>query len=95
MHLISSAETLSAPSLIWDDLLNLFSLIVVFCGKPRLRDFVNVVGIRGGSFYYGDQINFTCRKGVQPARSPPVVTCREDGRWDGEIRCGGSFKRLF
>ena len=63
--------------------------IGVFCGKPRLRDFVNVVRISGTSYFYGDKIKFRCRAGVQPARYPPEVTCTEDGSWDGEIRCGG------
>ncbi|KAL4236643.1 biological adhesion [Mactra antiquata] len=64
-----------------------------FCGKPRLRDFVNVVRIRGASYFSGDKITFKCRAGVFPARSPPVITCLPDGSWDGEIACGVTCKR--
>ncbi|XP_053395851.1 sushi, von Willebrand factor type A, EGF and pentraxin domain-containing protein 1-like [Mercenaria mercenaria] len=65
----------------------------VFCGKPRLRDFVNVVRIRGASYFYGDEIQFQCRAGVAPARSPPIIRCLSDGSWDGEFRCGVTCKR--
>lgn len=70
-----------------------FADIRAFCGKPKLRDFVNVVRIEGASYFTGDQITFRCRAGIFPARSPPVVTCLEDGTWDGEIACGVTCKR--
>ncbi|XP_052776199.1 sushi, von Willebrand factor type A, EGF and pentraxin domain-containing protein 1-like isoform X1 [Mya arenaria] len=65
----------------------------VVCGKPRLRDFVNVVRITGASYTYGDVITYHCRAGVQPARYPPSITCLADGTWDGDIACGVSCKR--
>ena len=51
---------------------------------------MNVVRIRGSSYFYGDEIHFRCRAGVAPARSPPVITCHEGGHWDGDVRCGGT-----
>lgn len=67
----------------------------VFCGKPKLRDFVNVVRISGASYFYGDKIKFQCRAGVAPARDPPVITCLSDGTWDGDIACGGKADFLI
>jgi len=64
---------------------------LINCGKPVLRDVVNVVRIFGSSYGYGDVITYQCRAGVQPARYPPAITCQADGRWDGDIACGGNI----
>jgi len=54
-----------------------------------MRDFMNVVRVSGNSFFHGDTMRYRCRAGVQPARSPPMITCQADGKWDGDIACGG------
>lgn len=73
---------------------SLFVLTEVFCGKPHLRDFINVVRISGNSYFYGDKITYRCRAGVAPANTPPEITCQADGLWDGDIACGGNLSLL-
>ncbi|KAL3867863.1 hypothetical protein ACJMK2_040709 [Sinanodonta woodiana] len=64
----------------------------VFCGKPVLPDMINVVGISGRAYFYGDKIRYKCRPGVPPARPDSTITCTETGEWDGVPACGATCK---
>ncbi|KAK3090766.1 hypothetical protein FSP39_014476 [Pinctada imbricata] len=59
----------------------------ISCGKPVIRDFVNVVQFRGRSYFYGDKVYYRCRPGVRPLKIPPVLTCTATKQWDGQIGC--------
>ncbi|XP_048255629.1 sushi, von Willebrand factor type A, EGF and pentraxin domain-containing protein 1-like [Haliotis rufescens] len=63
----------------------------IYCGRPKIRDMVNVMLI-GRSYFYGDHVMFMCRPGLTPARIPPRLTCGETGDWDGEIGCSAQCK---
>ena len=73
--------------------MSLFSRILVsshaelYCGKPPISDIINVVSVQGRSYFYRDEVRFQCRPGIQPVRSPPIITCTETGQWDGKIAC--------
>ncbi|ESO92606.1 hypothetical protein LOTGIDRAFT_233055 [Lottia gigantea] len=63
----------------------------VFCGRPRVRDIVNIV-IQGFTYFYNDRIQYMCRPGLRPIKFPPILTCKADGRWDGEAACAAECK---
>ncbi|KAK6179269.1 hypothetical protein SNE40_011671 [Patella caerulea] len=62
-----------------------------YCGRPRVKDIMNVI-VQGQSFFFGDQVRYMCRPGLNPSRFPPVLTCKHNGRWDGEAACSAHCK---
>lgn len=60
----------------------------VYCGQPPNNDAKNIM-LMGRSYYYGDRIVYMCRRGLQPAQSPSILTCQEDGTWDKQAACIG------
>ncbi|XP_061166124.1 sushi, von Willebrand factor type A, EGF and pentraxin domain-containing protein 1-like [Saccostrea echinata] len=59
----------------------------LFCGKPPVTDMVNIIRVRGRSYFYKDQVRYQCRPGIPPMKIPPVITCTDTGQWDGTIAC--------